>query len=129
MKKKPRDIKNGSAALIKRTHPEDSLAGAFDESLGSFLDAKDKAKHEETVQKVLQGTLNRPYSGWNNPATRSSGAVAIKGFYRNQDSGRYCKQYTATVIVKGEKHRASGHACKQRGAGNVWDILQEKMLD
>lgn len=99
-----------------------TLAGALiGQEVGRSLDRADRLAMENTAQQALEYNETRRSSAWRNPDTGHSGTFTPTRTYR-EPAGRYCREYTQTVLIGGEQHNAYGTACR-RPDGN-WEIVQ-----
>jgi len=57
---------------------------------------------------------------WINPDTQRQYTVTPDNTY-TRDNGRYCRDYTSSVVVNGQRTQATGTACRENG-GN-WQII------
>ena len=57
---------------------------------------------------------------WVNPDTQRQYTVTPDNSY-TRDSGRYCRDYTSSVVINGQRDQATGTACRDN-SGN-WQII------
>jgi surface antigen len=99
-----------------------TLAGALiGQEVGRSLDRADRQAMENTAQQALEYNPTSRSATWRNPDSGHSGTVTPVKTYR-EPSGRYCREYTQTVMIEGEEHKAYGTACR-RPDGN-WEIVK-----
>ena len=99
-----------------------TLAGALiGQEVGKSLDKADRLAMENTTQQALEYNPSQQSSAWRNPDNGHSGTVMPTRTYKEPD-GRYCREYTQTVMIEGEQHKAYGTACR-RPDGN-WEIVK-----
>lgn len=99
-----------------------TLAGALiGQEVGRSLDQADRQMMERTAQQSLEyNETNRP-SSWRNPDSGHSGTITPTRTYREPE-GRYCREYTQTVMIGGEEQNAYGKACRQPDGS--WKIVK-----
>lgn len=98
-----------------------ALGGAYlGGQLGASLDKADRAYYQNTTQSALEQTPAGTTSRWINPDTGNSGTVTPTRTYESS-SGNYCREFTQTIVIGGEKQEAYGTACRQ-GDG-TWRVV------
>lgn len=98
-----------------------ALGGAFIGSqLGQSLDRADRGYFENITQASLEQTPAGTTSRWINPDTGNSGTVTPTRTYESS-KGKYCREFTQTIEVGGERQEAYGTACRQ-GDG-TWRVV------
>jgi len=95
------------------------LGAVLGQSVGASLDGGDIARYHHTSQVALETGANRTSLVWNNPNSGNSGDVTPLNVYKS-GKGDYCREYTQTVVVGGEKEEGYGIAC--RDADGKWRI-------
>ena len=99
-----------------------TLAGALiGQEVGRSLDRADRVAMENSTHQALEYNQSHHSSTWRNPDTGHSGTTTPIRTYKEPD-GRYCREYTQTVLIEGEQHKAYGTACR-RPDGN-WEIVK-----
>lgn len=99
-----------------------TLAGALiGQEIGRSLDRADRLAMENTAQQALEYNPSHRSSTWRNPDTGHSGTFTPSRTYREAE-GRYCREYTQTVMIGGEEHKAYGTACRR--ADGTWQIVK-----
>lgn len=99
-----------------------TLAGSLiGQEIGRSLDRADRLAMENTAQESLEYSRTDYTSTWRNPDTGHSGSFTPVRTYQGPD-GRYCREYTQTVMIGGEQHRAYGTACRQ--PDGTWEIVK-----
>ena len=94
------------------------LGGALGNTIGKSLDDQDRAAYDRASQRAMEtGTARH----WNNPDSGNSGTIIPRRSFTDSD-GEYCREYSQTITVDGEKHSATGVACRKPD-GN-WQIKQ-----
>ncbi len=98
-----------------------TLLGAFvGHSIGASLDQADLAHANRTAQHTFENNKSGVSSTWKNPDSGHYGTITpVKTSY---NQGRYCRQYTHTIYVGGQKEVARGEACR-RDDGS-WEIMK-----
>lgn len=99
-----------------------TLAGALlGQSVGQTLDRADQMAMERNAQYALENTRTNSTTEWRNPDSGNYGAITPIETYQTA-SGQYCREYTQTVVVAGEKQQAYGTACRQ--PDGTWKIVK-----
>jgi surface antigen len=99
-----------------------TLAGALiGQDIGRSLDRVDRMEMENTAHQALEYNRSDQTSSWRNPDTGHSGTVTPRRTYR-EPSGRYCREYTQTVLIGGEEEQAYGTACRR--PDGKWEIVK-----
>jgi surface antigen len=109
-------LAGGGAGAIVGAGVGGALLGGF---VGNRLDARDKRMAAEAAQKAFEDNRTGQTSVWNNPDSGHSGSVTPTRTYQLAN-GQYCREYTQTVSIGGEKHQAYGTACRQ--PDGTWQI-------
>lgn len=90
-----------------------TVAGAI---LGALIGGNIGRAMDQVDQNCIGQTLERAETGrtvvWRNPDNGGDYQVTPTGTYQAAD-GRYCREYTTTVIIGGRTERAHGTACRQ----------------
>jgi surface antigen len=95
-------------------------AGAFiGGAIGQDLDDHDKALMEKNAQNTLEKAHTNQTVAWQNPDNSNRGNFTPTKTY--QEQGRYCREYTQTVVVANKEQKAYGKACRMPD-GN-WSII------
>lgn len=90
-------------------------------SIGSSLDKADMGYYNQTSQRALETAQPGQALPWNNPQTGNSGTVTPSNYYQD-DSGRYCREYTQTIKVGGKTQQGHGTACRE--PDGTWKIVE-----
>lgn len=85
-------------------------------SVGRSMDAVDRLY----LNQVLETAPTRTAVAWQNPDTRTRYEVTPVATY--QQAGLYCREYTATALIGGQKQQIYGTACRQPDGS--WKIQQ-----
>jgi len=85
----------------------------------SVGESMDEADRYCAGQAFVNAEDNQPVA-WVNPDTQRQYNVTPNNSY-TRDSGRYCRDYTSSVVVNGQREQATGTAC-QDYSGN-WQII------
>ncbi|OGQ01088.1 MAG: hypothetical protein A2Z40_01565 [Deltaproteobacteria bacterium RBG_19FT_COMBO_60_16] len=101
-----------------------TLAGSLiGQEIGRSLDRADRMAMENTAQEALEYSRTDHPRTWRNPDSGHSGSFTPKRTYR-EANGRYCREYTQTVMIGGEEHQAYGTACRQ--PDGAWKIVSSR---
>jgi len=92
------------------------VGGSIGGSIGADMDEADKYC---AGQAFVHAEDNQPVA-WTNPDTQQQYSVTPQRSY-TKDSGRYCRDYTSSVMVNGQREQATGTACRDN-SGN-WQII------
>ncbi|NJC88214.1 MAG: glycine zipper 2TM domain-containing protein [Desulfuromonas sp.] len=99
-----------------------TLAGALiGQGVGQSLDRADQLAMERNAQYALENTRTNATTTWRNPDSGNYGAITPVDTYQTA-SGQYCREYTQTVVVAGEKQQAYGTACRQ--PDGTWKVVK-----
>ncbi|MDA5195110.1 RT0821/Lpp0805 family surface protein [Govanella unica] len=109
-----RSSTSGSAIAIG------ALAGALiGGQIGRSMDAKDRQMYGGAQQQAFEyGRAGQP-SYWRNPDSGNYGEVVPKAAYQRQN--QYCREFTQTIVVGGQKEQGYGTACRQPDGS--WKIV------
>jgi surface antigen len=89
------------------------LAGAFaGNKIGAALDERDRLAIAQSSQKALEFSRSGQAVEWRNPDSGHYGSITPANTYRGED-GRYCREFTQTVVIGGEPQKAYGKACRK----------------
>lgn len=98
------------------------LAGALmGGHIGKTMDDYDKRLAQQTSQRALENAPVGNSIEWRNPDNGHYGSVTPTRTFRSE-AGQYCREYTQTVVVGGEKQQAYGRACRK--PDGQWEIVQ-----
>ncbi len=95
-----------------------SLVGG---KIGSYMDEQDKMRAEANAQRALEYSRSGSTSTWRNPDSGHHGSITPYKAYKENTTGRYCREYTQTVTVGGKTEKAYGTACRQPDGD--WEIV------
>jgi len=95
--------------------------GLIGNAIGKSMDDQDKLMAERSSQQALESSPSGSSVGWKNPDSGHYGEVTPTKTYKAND-GRYCREYTQTVVIGGEKQQAYGKACRQ--PDGKWEIVK-----
>ncbi|MFN4283873.1 MAG: RT0821/Lpp0805 family surface protein [Alphaproteobacteria bacterium] len=84
-------------------------------SIGRSMDRLDYA----CAGQVLEYATDNRTIVWNNP--QSGGRYQLTPLRAYQDGGRYCREYTSTASVGGQRQQVYGTACRQPDGS--WQIV------
>lgn len=96
------------------------LGGLIGGAIGNRLDAADQEKANVAAARALESVPAGQSVAWRNPDSGNAGAVTPMRTYQTAN-GQYCREYTQTINVGGEKHQSYGTACRQ--ADGTWRIV------
>jgi surface antigen len=82
---------------------------------GTILD-----KANVAAARALESVPAGQSVAWRNPDSGNAGVVTPMRTYQTAN-GQYCREYTQTINVGGEKHQSYGTACRQ--ADGTWRIV------
>lgn len=97
------------------------LGGFLGNSVGKSLDNADRAAYEATSQRALETAQPGQALPWKNPQSGNSGTITPQNYYQNAQ-GQYCREYSQTIVVGGQKQDGFGKACRQPDGS--WQIAQ-----
>jgi surface antigen len=97
------------------------LGGLAGSTIGRQLDERDAMIANQTAQRAFETAPPGQPLPWQNPDNGHSGYVTAQAPYQQPD-GVYCREYTQTVVINGQKQTAYGHACRQPDGS--WRIVQ-----
>ncbi|RQD59328.1 MAG: glycine zipper 2TM domain-containing protein [Desulfonatronovibrio sp. MSAO_Bac4] len=106
-----------TAAIIGGTLAGAALGGY----VGSYLDRMDQMD-KRNLNSTLESQPTGQTSQWNNPDTNTSYAVTPTNTYQQQETQRYCREYTTEIIIGGEVEQAYGTACRMEDG--TWEIIK-----
>jgi len=92
------------------------LGGILGNSIGQSMDRADMASYDQASQSAMETGHAR---SWRNGDNR--GTFVPHHRYTN-DEGQYCRAYTQTIYINGEKHIGHGTACREEDG--VWRIVE-----
>ncbi len=99
-----------------------TLLGAMAGSgIGASLDRADQTYYAQGANQTFESAKTGQTVTWVNPDSGNSGTFTPTNTYQAQD-GKYCREYTQTVVVSGRKQQAYGVACRERDGS--WRIVQ-----
>ena len=96
------------------------LGGLIGGAIGNRMDAADQQKANEAASRALESVPSGQSVAWRNPDSGNSGAVTPVRTYQTS-TGQYCREYTQTINIGGEKHQSYGTACRQPDGS--WKIV------
>ncbi len=96
------------------------LGGLIGGVIGDRLDAADREKARAAASQALESVPSGQSVAWRNPDTGNTGAVTPVRTYQTS-SGQYCREYTQTISIGGEKHQSHGTACREPDGS--WKIV------
>jgi len=96
------------------------LGALLGSKIGQSLDEQDKQRVNATTQQSLESAKSGQTTTWQNPDTGHSGTVTPQKAYKRKD-GEYCREYSQTVTIGGETHKAYGTACRR--PDGTWEMV------
>lgn len=88
------------------------LGGLLGGAIGNRMDAADRDRASTAATSALESAPSGQSVAWRNPDSGNTGAVTPVRTYQDA-SGQYCREYTQTVTIGGEKHQSYGTACRE----------------
>jgi len=85
------------------------LGGVLGNAIGESMDNADRAAYNRASQRAMESGQTR---SWRNSDSGNYGTITPHRRYVN-DEGQYCRKYTQTIYIDGEKHTGHGIACRQ----------------
>jgi len=99
-----------------------TLAGALiGQGVGQSLDRADQLMMQRNAQYALENTRSNVATTWRNPDSGNYGSITPIETYQSSQ-GQYCREYTQTIVVGGQRQQAYGTACRQ--ADGSWMIIR-----
>jgi surface antigen len=90
-----------------------ALAGAFiGNQIGKNLDEQDRRILELSSQRALETAPSGNSVEWRNPDSGNYGYVTPTKTIHDSNTGRYCREYTQTIVVGGQTEKAYSRACR-----------------
>lgn len=99
------------------------LGGFLGGYIGKGLDDNDKLMAERNAQRSLEHSRTGSTNSWRNPDTGRSGDFTVNRTLTGS-SGLPCREYTTTVYIGGQRHKAFGKACRHRDG--TWEIVSQE---
>jgi surface antigen len=96
------------------------LGGLIGGTIGDRLDAADREKASAAASQALESMPSGQGVAWRNPESGRTGVVTPVRTYQTS-TGQYCREYTQTITIGGEKHQSYGTACRQPDGS--WKIV------
>ena len=90
--------------------------------IGNNMSAASQGAHTQTVAHTLEHSPIGQTNTWSNPDAyqREQGQVQVVNTY--QSNGRYCREFTQTIMVGGSAQNGYGTACRQ--PDGQWQMVQ-----
>lgn len=88
------------------------LGGLVGGTIGDRLDAADREKAHAAASQALEAVPSGHSVAWQNPDSGNTGTVTPVRTYQTA-TGQYCREYTQTINIGGEKHKSYGTACRE----------------
>ena len=96
------------------------LGGLIGGAIGNRMDAADQQRANTAAAQALESAPSGQSVAWRNPDSGNAGAVTPVRTYQTS-GGQYCREYTQTITVGGERHQSYGTACRQ--PDGTWRIV------
>lgn len=96
------------------------LGGLIGGVIGDRLDAVDREKASAAASQALDSIPSGQSVAWRNPDSGNTGVVTPVRTYQTS-TGQYCREYTQTINIGGQKHQSHGTACRQPDGS--WKIV------
>ena len=96
------------------------LGGLIGGTIGDRLDAADREKAHTAAAQTLEAVPSGHSVAWQNPDSGNTGTVTPVKTYQTA-TGQYCREYTQTITIGGEKHKSYGTACRE--SDGSWRIV------
>jgi surface antigen len=96
------------------------LGGLIGGAIGNRMDAADQQRANVAATQALESIPSGQSVAWRNPDSGNAGAVTPVRTYQTE-TGQYCREFTQTINIGGEKHQSYGTACRQ--ADGTWRIV------
>jgi surface antigen len=93
------------------------LGGILGDAIGSNMDDNDRDTYDRASQNAMETGRSK---SWKNSRSGNYGTIHPRKRYRN-DEGQYCREYTQTITVDGQKHSGHGTACREEDG--TWRIV------
>jgi surface antigen len=88
------------------------LGGLLGGAIGDRMDAADRRQAQSAATHALETSPSGKSIAWRNPDTGNTGSVTPVRTYQTA-TGQYCREYTQTITIGGEKHQSYGTACRE----------------
>jgi surface antigen len=88
------------------------LGGLLGGVIGDRLDAADRQRASQAASQALESVPSGQSVTWRNPDSGNTGVVTPVRTYQTA-TGQYCREYTQTINIGGERHQSYGTACRQ----------------
>jgi surface antigen len=97
-----------------------AVAGALlGGQIGAYMDDQDRELMYKSTQNSLETGRTGYENEWRNPDSGNYGSVVPQQAY--QQNGQYCRDYTQTIYVDGQKEVARGKACRE--TDGTWRVI------
>ncbi len=97
------------------------LGAAIGSGIGASLDRVDQQYYSNAGNQAFETARSGQTVAWQNPDSGNSGTFTPTNTYKNE-SNEYCREYTQSIIVGGQKKQGYGVACRQQDGS--WRIVQ-----
>ncbi len=96
------------------------LGGLFGNQIGKGLDKVDRQEAGRASYRAFEYNRSGQASSWSNPDSGNSGSFVPRPAYQGSN-GQYCREYSSTINVAGDRQTAVGTACRQ--SDGTWKIV------
>jgi surface antigen len=96
------------------------LGGLFGNNIGKGLDKADRLEAERASYRAFEYNKSGQASNWSNPDSGNSGYVTPRPAYQ-ANNGQYCREYSQSISVDGDRQTAVGTACRQ--SDGRWKVV------
>jgi surface antigen len=96
------------------------LGGLFGNNIGKGLDKADRLEAQRASYNAFEYNRSGQASSWSNPDSGNSGSYTPRPAYQGRN-GQYCREYSSTINVAGDRQTAVGTACRQ--SDGTWKIV------
>ena len=113
----------GGNGRIATTAAGAILGGLAGSAIGKSLDKADAQYAAQNTQRALENAPSGQSVPWQNPQSGNSGSVT-PGAPTQNANGQYCREFTQTIVVAGQKQQGYGNACRQ--SDGTWQIVSQQ---
>ncbi len=98
------------------------LGAGIGNSIGASMDKVDQQQHQQTFVRAMENNQPGQALPWQNQQSGHSGSVTPSAYYQ-APSGEYCREFTQTINVGGQRQQGVGRACRQ--PDGTWQIVSQ----
>ncbi len=96
------------------------LGGFLGNNIGKGLDKADRLEASRAGYRAFEYNKSGQASSWSNPDSGNSGYVTPRPAYQSSN-GQYCREYSQSITVAGDRQTAVGTACRQ--SDGTWKVV------